>query len=128
MESATDFLFFFIILEVAIAEAFNDEGNTEYRKGEYRYAIICYTQGININCKDENLNTILFTNRATASFQLGENCSVFFQSDQRPSTWALMFLECSILLTGNYHDALEDAKAARHFQPIYMKAIERGKV
>ena len=39
-----------------------------------------------------------------------------------------MILECSILLTGNYHEALSDAKAARQFQPTYMKAIERGKV
>ena len=73
------FLFCFMILEVAIAEAFNDEGNTEYRKGEYKYATICYTEGINTNCKDENLIAILFTNRATVRFQSGENCSVFFQ-------------------------------------------------
>lgn len=67
-----------MILEIAIAEAYNAEGNTEYRKGEYKYTIICYTEGINTNCKDDNLNAILFTNRATARLQLGENCSVFF--------------------------------------------------
>lgn len=80
-------------LEIATAEAFNDEGNTEYRKGEYRYAIICYTQGINTNCKDENLNAILFTNRATVSFQLGKNSYVVFRFGLRFYVFFVLRLE-----------------------------------
>ena len=87
------FLFWFMILEIATAEAFNNEGNSESRKGEYKYAIICYTQGINTNCKDENLNAILFTNRATVSFQLGENCYVVFRFGLRFYVFFVLRLE-----------------------------------
>ncbi|XP_020607834.1 tetratricopeptide repeat protein 4-like isoform X1 [Orbicella faveolata] len=81
-----------------IAEVFNNEGESEYRKGEFNYAIVCYTEGISVNCNDKNLNAELFTNRAKAHFNLG-----------------------------NYHEAKADSEVARQFQPGYMKAIETGK-
>ena len=31
-----------------------------------------YTEGIKVNCKDEELNAILYSNRAAARFNLGE--------------------------------------------------------
>jgi len=80
-----------------IAEIFNNEGESEYRKGEFNYAIVCYTEGISVNCNDKNLNAELFTNRAKAHFNLG-----------------------------NYHEAKADSEVARQFQPGYMKAIETG--
>ena len=58
---------------LAIAEVYNNEGDSEYNKGEYNSAIDQYTEGIKVNCKDENLNAILFANRATVHLQLGEN-------------------------------------------------------
>ena len=63
-------------------EVCEEEGDTEYGEGEYNYAIVCYTEGINENCGNvnchagENLNAKLFTNRAAAHLQLGENCSL----------------------------------------------------
>lgn len=60
-----------------IAVTFKDEGNKEYRKGNYYYAIVCYTEGINENCGNKNINAKLFLNRATAQFYLGKNCSFF---------------------------------------------------
>lgn len=68
-------ILFLTILDEVIADVFSDEGNKEWRKGEYNYAIICYTEGIDVNCKDENINTILFTNRAAAHFLLGKSVS-----------------------------------------------------
>ena len=52
---------------------YNNEGDSEYSKGKYNNAIDQYTEGIKVNCKDENLNAILLTNRATAHLHLGEN-------------------------------------------------------
>jgi len=48
------------------------EGNKEYRKKELDNAIYFYTEGINVNCRDDELNAKLYSNRATAHFNLGE--------------------------------------------------------
>ncbi|KAL9982626.1 hypothetical protein ACROYT_G004694 [Oculina patagonica] len=80
-----------------IAEVYNKEGDNEYSKGEYNDAINSYTEGIKLNCKDENLNATLFTNRAAVHYHLG-----------------------------NYSESLSDAEVARQFQPTYMEAIKRG--
>lgn len=82
----------------AIADVYNKEGCDEYRKGEYVNAIDFYTEGIKVGCQDKNLSAILFTNRATVHFQLG-----------------------------NYHGSLRDAEAARKLQPTYPKEINRGR-
>ena len=62
-------------------EVCKEEGDTECRKGEFNCAIVWYTEGINVNCNDcdtgTNVDAKLFTNRATAHLQLGENCSLF---------------------------------------------------
>lgn len=71
-------LFYLVSAKAALAEIYNDEGNNEYRKGEYNYAIGCYTEGIKVNCNDENLNAKLLANRAAVHFHLGENCPFVF--------------------------------------------------
>jgi len=48
------------------------EGNKEYFEKEFNNAICFYTEGIKVNCKDEELNAKLYSNRATAHFCLGE--------------------------------------------------------
>lgn len=48
------------------------EGNKEYRKKDLDNALYFYTEGINVNCRDDELNAKLFSNRATAHFNLGE--------------------------------------------------------
>ena len=52
-----------------------NEGNDEHRKKDFGNAIHFYTEGINVNCKDRELNAKLYSNRATAYFYFGENCS-----------------------------------------------------
>ena len=48
------------------------EGDAEYNKNEFRNATGFYTEGVNVNCKDEQLSAILYTNRAISNFSLGK--------------------------------------------------------
>ncbi|XP_078360910.1 uncharacterized protein LOC144645272 isoform X1 [Oculina patagonica] len=81
----------------AIADVYRNEGNDEYRKKDFSKAIYFYTEGIKVNCKDDELNAKLYSNRAIAHF----------------------YLE-------NYSASLDDARAATEMQPHYLKAIVRG--
>ncbi|CAH3159462.1 unnamed protein product [Porites evermanni] len=82
---------------VAKAEAYKEDGNYAYKNKKFHDAIVAYTEGIKAKCKNVELNAILYTNRATAQ-------------------WCL----------GNYRSAINDATVARKLQPTYMKAILRG--
>ena len=62
-------LFIFLL---AIAEVYKNEGNEEYRRNDFNNAIHFYTEGIKVNCKDDDLNAKLYSNRATAQFNLGK--------------------------------------------------------
>ena len=57
---------------LAMAEVYMSEGNKEYFEKEFNNAINFFTEGIKVNCKDEELNAKLYSNRATAHFCLGE--------------------------------------------------------
>ena len=63
-------IFFFFI--AAISEVYKNEGNDEYKKKNFSSAIYFYTEGIKVNCKDEELNAKLYSNRAAAHFNLGK--------------------------------------------------------
>ena len=56
----------------AIATVYLEEGNKEYRRKDASNAVSFYTQGIQVNCKDDVLNAKLYSNRATAHFSLGK--------------------------------------------------------
>ena len=56
----------------AKAEAFKEEGNYEYKKKQFKKAILAYTEGIKARSSDKNLNAILYTNRATVNFTIGK--------------------------------------------------------
>ena len=64
----------FIFFKSATAEVYNDEGNDEYRRKEFRSAISFYTEAIKVNCKDDELNAQLHSNRATVYFYLVRFC------------------------------------------------------
>ena len=57
---------------LAIAEVYKNEGNDSYRENDFNDAIYFYTEGIKVNCKDEELKAKLYSNRANAYFCLGE--------------------------------------------------------
>ena len=87
-----------------------------------------------MNCKDEELNAKLYSNRATAHFNLGEEFSQFWQVNRlsRKNKSALSFIHQQRLFifidfrTGNFHESLSDAKTATDLQPSYVKAIVIG--
>ena len=57
---------------LAIAEVYKNGGNDEYGKRNFQNAVNFYTEGIKLNCKDEELKAKLYCNRAAAHFRLGE--------------------------------------------------------
>ena len=56
----------------AIAEVYQEEGDKEFRRKGVCNAIYFYTEAIQVNCKDVQLNAKLYSNRATAYYHLGE--------------------------------------------------------
>ena len=56
----------------ATAELFKNEGNDKFGKKDFSNAILLYTKGIKVNCKDEELNAKLYSNKATAHLNTGE--------------------------------------------------------
>ena len=61
----------------AIAQVYNDDGSEAYDKKDYGSAIYFYTEGIKVNCKDKDLMTELYSNRAHAYLCLGEAICIF---------------------------------------------------
>ena len=56
----------------AIAETHKNAGNDAFLKGDLVKAINSYTEGIEVKCKDEDLNAKLYNNRASAYYHLGK--------------------------------------------------------
>ena len=54
----------------AKAKVYFEEGNKAYREKDYINAIHLYTQGIQENCQDVQLNTRLYNNRTMAKYYL----------------------------------------------------------
>ncbi|XP_066453668.1 tetratricopeptide repeat protein 4 [Eleutherodactylus coqui] len=79
------------------AQSCKEEGNDYFKEKNYKKAITAYTEGIKKNCKDVELNAVLYTNRAAAQFHLG-----------------------------NYRSSLNDSIAARKQKPDHLKAVIRG--
>ena len=57
---------------LAIAQVYRDEGAEAYAKKDFSNAVYFATEGIKVNCKDEDLMATLYNNRAYANFFLGE--------------------------------------------------------
>ena len=56
----------------AVAEVYKNDGNDHLINKEFTSAISSYTEGVKVDCKDEELNAKLYSNRATARFYLGK--------------------------------------------------------
>ena len=56
----------------AIAETHKNAGNDAFLKHDLVKAINFYTEGIEVKCKDEDLNAKLYNNRASAHYHLGK--------------------------------------------------------
>ena len=67
-------------LFLAIAEVYKTEGNEAYLKEDYSNAVYFYAEGIKVNCKNEDLKSKLYSNRAYANLRLGEASHLCFSS------------------------------------------------
>ena len=59
-------------LFLAIAEVYKTEGNEAYLKEDYSNAVYFYTEGIKVNCIDDDLKAKLYSNRAYANLRSGK--------------------------------------------------------
>ncbi|KAB0791479.1 hypothetical protein PPYR_03279 [Photinus pyralis] len=80
-----------------LANAYKDDGNFNFKHGNYRLAIIAYTEGLKIKCENAETNATLYNNRAAAHF----------------------FLK-------NYRSSLHDCKWALRLKPNYRKTLGRA--
>ena len=62
----------------AIAETRKNAGNDAFSKHDFVKAINLYTEGIEVKCKDEDLNAKLYNNRASAHFHLGKVSFIYY--------------------------------------------------
>jgi len=56
----------------AIAEVYKNEGNDAFKREEFSDAIAFYSEGIKVNCRDDELNAKLYNNRSMANFYSGK--------------------------------------------------------
>ncbi|XP_049572803.1 tetratricopeptide repeat protein 4 [Syngnathus scovelli] len=79
------------------AHSLKNEGNEFFKEKNYQKAIVAYTAALKNKCSDQDLDTVLLTNRAAAHFHLG-----------------------------NLRSSLNDAAAAKKIKPDHLKALIRG--
>ncbi|XP_057697723.1 tetratricopeptide repeat protein 4 isoform X1 [Corythoichthys intestinalis] len=79
------------------AQSLKNEGNEYFKEKNYQKAILAYTAALKNKCDDQDLDTVLLTNRAAAHFHLG-----------------------------NMRSALNDSAAAKKLNPQHLKALIRG--
>ena len=105
---------------LARAIAYKEDGNESFKIKQYREAVLAYTEGIQQQSVDRQLNAILYSNRAAAQYRLGEEC------EENP----LLILSSlpSNPPSGNYRSCIADATQARKYNPDYLKAIVKGVV
>lgn len=63
---------------LAIAEVYTDEGKEAFLKKDYNNAVYFFTGGIKVNCRNEDVLAVLYSNRAYANLKLGELVCVSF--------------------------------------------------
>ncbi|CAH3171042.1 unnamed protein product, partial [Porites evermanni] len=57
---------------IAIAQVYNNEGTEAFLKRDYSNAVYFFTEGIKVNCKDEDGMAMLYSNRASANLHEGK--------------------------------------------------------
>lgn len=66
-------LAFYVMVEVA--ENFKNQGNECFKQGKkfYKDALLFYTNGLEVFCKDDKLNETLYVNRAACNLHFGKD-------------------------------------------------------
>ncbi|PFX11771.1 Tetratricopeptide repeat protein 28, partial [Stylophora pistillata] len=114
-----------LLFLLAIAEVYLKDGDNEYSKGEAYNAVHFYTEGLQVNCKDIQVNAALYSNRAAAQLLLGN-----YQEALDDATLSVQLEPTFIkpIENGNYQEALDDATVSVQFEPTFIKAIENASI
>ena len=62
-----------VLFLTAIAQVYIEEGDAEFNRKNIENAAILYTSGIDVNCKDDKLNAVLYFKRYASYAALGES-------------------------------------------------------
>ena len=73
-----------VLFLTAIAQVYIEEGDAEFNRKNIENAAILYTRGIDVNCKDDKLNAILYFKRHVSYFALGESTRAYVSLRQLP--------------------------------------------
>lgn len=69
------FCIFYLILLclyfIELAKAHKDDGNEQFKYKRYKLAVTAYSEGLKMKCEDNELNKVLYTNRAAAYYHMG---------------------------------------------------------
>jgi tetratricopeptide (TPR) repeat protein len=79
------------------ANACKEDGNYCFKQKQYKKAISSYSAGIQLKCEDDNLMAVMYTNRATCHYNIG-----------------------------NYRSAILDCTHASKHDPTYVKCFYRA--
>lgn len=67
---------FYMYYMLERAKAYKEDGNELFRVKKYREAVVAYSEAIKQNCRDSELNAVLYSNRAASHYHLGrEKCN-----------------------------------------------------
>ncbi|KAF0041909.1 hypothetical protein F2P81_005441 [Scophthalmus maximus] len=69
------------------AKSLKNEGNAFFQEKNYKKAIVAYTAGLKKKCDDQDLSTVLLTNRAAAHFHLGAQCCIELRNFSEAVQW-----------------------------------------
>ncbi|CAG2173783.1 unnamed protein product [Oppiella nova] len=53
-----------------LVNSYREDGNENFRRKKYRWALDSYTEAIKIDCKDDKLNSVVYNNRSSAHYHL----------------------------------------------------------
>ena len=94
-------LCFVCIFISAIAETHKNAGNDAFSKGDFIKAINLYTEGIEVKCKDEDLNAKLYNNRASAHYHLGKVSFIYYINSTHCQHCMLFRIQHSIVYSAS---------------------------
>ena len=84
-----------VLVLTEIAQVYMREGDAEFNRNKTESAVSLYTKGIDVNCKDDELNVILHLKRALSYDLLGELTQAYLNLPQLPFWLSYISLNAS---------------------------------
>ena len=63
--------------ENALCLIAKEQGDAECKENEFGNPLSCFTEGVDVHCKDDELNASFYTRRAASHFSMGEFTRLF---------------------------------------------------